>query len=57
MNLHEYQGKDILASFGVGVQQGIVANNKAEAVRPASAPVRWLGNAIRPSPRCQNEQG
>lgn len=35
MNLHEYQGKDILASFGVGVQQGIVANNKAEAVTAA----------------------
>tara|TARA_B100001094_G_scaffold109149_1_gene105045 strand:+ start:49 stop:1239 length:1191 start_codon:yes stop_codon:yes gene_type:complete len=35
MNLHEYQGKDILASFGVGVQQGIVANNKAEAVAAA----------------------
>ena len=35
MNLHEYQGKDILASFGVGIQQGIVANNKAEAVTAA----------------------
>ena len=35
MNLHEYQGKDILASFGVGVQKGIVANNKAEAVTAA----------------------
>ena len=35
MNLHEYQGKDILASFGVGVQQGIVVNNKAEAVTAA----------------------
>ena len=35
MNLHEYQGKDILASFGVGVQQGIVAHNKAEAVTAA----------------------
>jgi succinyl-CoA synthetase beta subunit len=35
MNLHEYQGKNILASFGVGVQQGIVANNKAEAVTAA----------------------
>ena len=32
MNLHEYQGKDILADFGVGVQRGLVANNKAEAV-------------------------
>ena len=32
MNLHEYQGKDLLADFGVGIQRGIVANNKAEAV-------------------------
>ena len=35
MNLHEYQGKDILADFGVGVQRGLVANNKAEAVDAA----------------------
>jgi len=32
MNLHEYQGKEILASFGVAVQNGIVANNSNEAV-------------------------
>lgn len=32
MNLHEYQGKEILASFGVAVQNGIVANNSDEAV-------------------------
>ncbi len=32
MNLHEYQGKEILASFGVTVQNGIVANNSNEAV-------------------------
>lgn len=35
MNLHEYQGKEILAGFGVGVQRGIVANNKEEAVAAA----------------------
>ena len=35
MNLHEYQGKDLLADFGVGIQRGIVANNKAEAVDAA----------------------
>ena len=35
MNLHEYQGKDILADFGVLVQRGLVANNKAEAVDAA----------------------
>ena len=35
MNLHEYQGKEILASFGVAVQKGIVANNTDEAVSVA----------------------
>lgn len=35
MNLHEYQGKDILSSFGVRVQRGIVAQNANEAVAAA----------------------
>jgi succinyl-CoA synthetase beta subunit len=35
MNLHEYQGKEILASYGVRVQRGIVANNATEAVSAA----------------------
>ncbi len=35
MNLHEYQGKEILASFGVRVQRGIVAQNATEAVAAA----------------------
>lgn len=35
MNLHEYQGKEILAGFGVRVQRGIVANNAQEAVDAA----------------------
>ena len=35
MNLHEYQGKEILANFGVAVQNGIVANNSDEAVSAA----------------------
>lgn len=35
MNLHEYQGKEILASFGVGVQRGIVAGTPEEAVEAA----------------------
>jgi succinyl-CoA synthetase beta subunit len=35
MNLHEYQGKEILASFGVAVQKGIVANNTDQAVAAA----------------------
>ena len=35
MNLHEYQGKEILASFGVGVQRGLVAHTADEAVEAA----------------------
>ena len=35
MNIHEYQGKEILASYGVRVQRGIVANNAVEAVAAA----------------------
>ena len=32
MNLHEYQGKEVLASFGVTVQRGMVAKTATEAV-------------------------
>jgi len=32
MNLHEYQGKEILSSFGVRIQRGIVAQNAQYAV-------------------------
>lgn len=35
MNLHEYQGKEILSSFGVRVQRGIVAQSPKEAVEAA----------------------
>ncbi|WP_417608620.1 ADP-forming succinate--CoA ligase subunit beta [Owenweeksia hongkongensis] len=35
MNLHEYQGKEILASYGVTVQRGIVASTPDEAVAAA----------------------
>ena len=35
MNLHEYQGKEILNSFGVRIQRGIVANNYKKAVDAA----------------------
>ena len=35
MNLHEYQGKEILASFGVRIQRGMVAQNPEEAVAAA----------------------
>ena len=35
MNLHEYQGKEILASFGVRIQRGIVAGSAKDAVTAA----------------------
>ena len=35
MNVHEYQGKEILAKFGVGVQRGIVAATPEEATAAA----------------------
>ena len=35
MNLHEYQGKEILSSFGVGIQRGQVAQTPQEAVEVA----------------------
>jgi succinyl-CoA synthetase beta subunit len=35
MNIHEYQGKAILKSFGVRVQEGIVAANPQEAIEAA----------------------
>ncbi len=35
MNLHEYQGKEILSSFGVRIQRGIVASTPEEAVAAA----------------------
>ena len=37
MNLHEYQGKSILKSFGVSIQEGIVANTPEEAVEAAKS--------------------
>lgn len=35
MNIHEYQGKEILSSFGVRIQRGIVAQTAEEAVDAA----------------------
>jgi succinyl-CoA synthetase beta subunit len=32
MNLHEYQGKEILKNFGVAIQRGIVASTVEEAI-------------------------
>ncbi len=35
MNLHEYQGKQILSTYGVAIQQGIVADTAEQAVEAA----------------------
>ena len=35
MNIHEYQGKSILKSFGVAIQEGIVAETPEQAVAAA----------------------
>ena len=35
MNLHEYQGKELLSTFGVRIQRGIVASTAKEAVEAA----------------------
>ena len=45
MNLHEYQGKEILASFGVRVQRGIVAHNAKEAVDAAKTLTQETGTS------------
>jgi len=35
MNIHEYQAKETLKSFGVAIQEGIVAQSPEEAVEAA----------------------
>jgi succinyl-CoA synthetase beta subunit len=35
MNIHEYQGKEILKSYGVAIQEGILAHTAEEAVEAA----------------------
>ena len=35
MNIHEYQAKEILKTYGVTIQNGIVANTPEEAVEAA----------------------
>lgn len=37
MNLHEYQGKELLKSFGVVIQEGVVATTVEEAVAAAKS--------------------
>ena len=36
MNIHEYQAKELLAKFGIGIPKGIAALTVAEAVAAAN---------------------
>ncbi len=47
MNLHEYQAKQLLASFGLPVSRGIVASNAEEAIAAAEklGTARWVVKA------------
>ena len=46
MNLHEYQGKEMLASFGVAIQRGIVAQTADEAVTAAKKLTETTGDRV-----------
>ena len=35
MNLHEFQGKDLLSRYGVNIQRGYVASNSKESIESA----------------------
>jgi succinyl-CoA synthetase beta subunit len=43
MNIHEYQGKEVLKSFGVAIQEGIVADTPEKAVEAAKELQRQTG--------------
>lgn len=45
MNLHEYQGKSILKSFGVAVQEGIVVESVGEAKAAAEELTKQTGTS------------
>jgi len=44
MNIHEYQGKSILESFGVAIQRGLVADTAEEAVEAAKKITETTGS-------------
>jgi len=46
MNLHEYQGKEILASYGVKTQKGLVATTVAEAQAAYQKITEQSGNNV-----------
>lgn len=46
MNIHEYQGKSILKSFGVRIQEGLVADTSEKAVQAAKEIQKQTGTEI-----------
>ena len=46
MNLHEYQGKELISRFGVRIQQGIAAKTVDEAVAAAKKLHEDTGTSI-----------
>lgn len=46
MNLHEYQGKELLKKYGVAVQEGVVASTVDEAVAAYNEVTAKTGNPI-----------
>ena len=44
MNLHEYQGKELLKNFGIAVQEGITADNLEDAMAAYKAVTDRTGN-------------
>ena len=46
MNLHEYQGKEILASYGVKIQKGKVAETLEEAIKAYEEVTAASGNNV-----------
>ncbi len=46
MNLHEYQGKQMLASYGVNIQKGLVATTVEEAVEAYNKVTAESGNSF-----------
>jgi succinyl-CoA synthetase beta subunit len=43
MNIHEYQGKSILKNFGVGIQEGLIAETPEQAVWAAKELTKQTG--------------
>ncbi len=46
MNLHEYQGKELLKSYGVAIQEGILAHTVEEAVEAYHKIAERTGNSV-----------